>query len=229
MEPFIEKLKERKVLVSIIASIIVVALVVISVLNWRVKQRNEGESKQERVERTHQSAQNSLSTCLDNSLVSAQVAQQEFEQLKEILVEVTSARYIDADGNPTSANEAVGGGQLFSVVQEAYPDIDQSSFQRLQETVVGCREAYQNAQDRLFAQIEDFETWIQTGSLWSQGIRSSFPTDDLDVVSAANNETLRGQAALDYMSRVIQVEDARQAYADGEMPEQDLFGEEGGN
>lgn len=229
MEAFLENIKKPKVFVPI--GIVVVLLIgLISFLSWRVNERNVGEKKQETVERTHQNAQNSLSTCLDQGRTAAQVTQQEFEQLKEILVEVTSARYVDAEGNPTSATESVGGGQLFSVVQEAYPDIDQASFQRLQEVVVGCRDAYQNAQDRLFAQIEDFESWIQTGGLFSQMVRDDFPTDTLEVVDAGSNLTLKGQAALDYMSRVIQVEEARQAYADGELPEQDLFDDgEGGN
>jgi len=228
MDSFIENIKKPKVFIPIIAGVLLI-ITAISFMSWRVDVRNDGEAKQETVERTHQNAQNSLSTCLDQGRTAAQVTEQEFKQLKEILVEVTSARYVDAEGDPTNASEAIGGGQLFSVVQEAYPDIDQSSFQNLQEVVVGCRDAYQNAQDRLFAQIEDFDTWIQTGSLWSQGIHSSFPTDDLEVVNAATNEILREQAALDYMSRVIQVEDARQAYADGELPEQDLFNEDGGN
>ncbi len=221
-------MKKPKVFVPII---VMVALIVggLSVWSYRKGVDNQGERRQERVEKTYQSAQNSLSTCLDQGRTAAQVTEQEFEQLKSILVDVASARYVDKDGNPTNAADAIGGGQLFSMVQEAYPSIDQASFQNLQTIVVGCRDEYQGAQDRLFNEVAEFDTWVQEDNVWNQGIKNNFPTDTLDAVDLGTGEVLKGQAALDYMSRVILVGDARDAYTDGELDEQDLFEEEGGN
>ncbi len=227
-EKILNSMKKPKVFVPII---VVVALIVggLSVWSYRKGVDNQGERRQERVEKTYQSAQNSLSTCLDQGRTAAQVTEQEFEQLKSILVDVASARYVDKDGNPTNAADAIGGGQLFSMVQEAYPSIDQASFQNLQTIVVGCRDEYQGAQDRLFNEVAEFDTWVQEDNVWNQGIKNNFPTDTLDAVDLGTGEVLKGQAALDYMSRVILVGDARDAYTDGELDEQDLFEEEGGN
>ncbi|MBP9738353.1 hypothetical protein KBD20_01555 [Candidatus Saccharibacteria bacterium] len=227
-EKILNSMKKPKVFVPII---VMVALIVggLSVWSYRKGVDNQGERRQERVEKTYQSAQNSLSTCLDQGRTAAQVTEQEFEQLKSILVDVASARYVDKDGNPTNAADAIGGGQLFSMVQEAYPSIDQASFQNLQTIVVGCRDEYQGAQDRLFNEVAEFDTWVQEDNVWNQGIKNNFPTDTLDAVDLGTGEVLKGQAALDYMSRVILVGDARDAYTDGELDEQDLFEEEGGN
>lgn len=227
-EKILNNLKKPKIFIPVI---MVVALIIgiFSVWSYRKGVDNEGEKLQERVEQTYQSAQNSLSTCLDQGRTAAQVTQQEFEQLKSILVDVASARYVDENGDPTNAADALGGGQLFSMIQEAYPNIDQASFQNLQAIVVGCRDEYQGAQDRLFNEVREFETWILTDNVFNQGIKNNFPTDTLDAVDLGTGETLKGQAALDYMSRVILVGEARDAYTDGELDEQDLFGEGGGN
>lgn len=209
-----------------IGSVVVLVIAGLLVWQYRVSQENEGEALQERVEQIHSSAQNSLSTCLDQGQVAAQVADAEFDRLKEILTDAVSARYVSQDGTATSASEALGGGQLFSAVVESYPEIDQASFQNLQDVVVGCRDEYQGSQDRLFNEIREFETWIQTGGIFSQGIREGFPTDGLEVIDYSTGETVTGQEALNYMSRVIIVGDAREAYAEGELGEQDLFGED---
>lgn len=209
------------------AAIIVVVLIVvfISYASWSKNITNDGEGRQERVEQTYKSAQNSLSTCLDQGKTAAQVSEQEFTRLKEILVDVTSARYVDENGNDTDASTALGEGRLFSAVIEAYPTIDQTSFQNLQAVVVGCRDEYQGAQDRLQNEIREFETWFLTDSVFNSHIKGKFPTNELDALNFATGEVLVAEEALAYMDRVILVGDAKTAYNEGELGEQDLFGD----
>lgn len=221
---FVKKWKWVMVAVTLVLAIIITF---ISVVNYRKGVENEGEAMQERVEQTLQNAQNSLSTCLDQGQVAAQVAVEEYKQLKDILTQVISARYVNPNGEPTSAEEAVGGGSLFSVIVEAYPTISPAIFENLQDVVVGCRDEYQGSQDRLFNEIQVFETWIQTDNFWNQGIKNNFPKDSLETVDFATGEIIHGQEALDYMSRVILVGEAHTAYQDGELPDQDLFGDDG--
>lgn len=210
-----------------LAPVVVVVLLigVFSVWSYRKGVGNQGERMQERIETAHRNAQTELSKCLDQGRVGAQVAQQEFDQIKGILVDTASARYVDKDGNPTNAAESIGGGQLFSVVQEAYPSIDQSTFQDLMGVVVGCRDGFANEQKRLFHEINDFNTWVQQDNVWNQGIKNNFPTKTLTALDYASGKTLKGQDALDYMSRVILVKDARDSYATGDQTDQDLFGD----
>ena len=204
-------------------SAVVTLLSVLAIFNYRISVENEGEVLQQRVEQVYASAQNSLSACLDQGQVAAQVADAEFDRLKDVLSAAVSARYVDAQGNSTSAEEAVGGGALFSAVVEAYPDIDSESFERLQDVVVGCRDEFQNDQDRLLSEVAKLEEWRQTGNIWSDGIRQGFPTDELRVIDFATGVELRGEAALELMRRPVLVSDARDAYSDGELDNQDLF------
>lgn len=208
-----------------LGTLLLVVVVGLGIWQYRKDIENQGEQLQERVEQTYKMAQNSLSTCLDQGRVAAQVADREFEQLKGILAEVVSARYVDEDGNPTGASEALGGGMLFSAVAESYPDIDQTSFQNLQAVAVGCRDEYQGSQDRVFNEVREFETWILTDNIFNQGIKNNFPSDALDVADLSSDEVLVGAAALNYMSRVILVDEAADAYRDGRLDEQDLFGD----
>ncbi len=223
-EPVRQFFKKWRWMLLIGTLVLAVFITFVSVVNYRKGIENEGEAMQERVEQIYQSAQNSLSTCLDQGQVAADVAVEEFKQLKDLLTEVIGARYIDNNGQPSSAETALGGGSLFSVIVEAYPTISQASFQNLQDVVVGCRDEYQGAQDRLFNEIRVFETWIQTDNFWNQGIKNNFPKNSLETINFATGETIHGQEALDYISRVILVGDAHAAYEDGQLPDQDLFG-----
>ena len=197
---------------------------VLGIWQYRKSVENEGQALQERLEQTHQMAQNSLSACLDQGQVAAQVADQEFTRLEDVLAGAVSARYVDSDGRALNGDAASGA--AFSAIVEAYPDVDQASFQNLQAIVVGCRDEYQGAQDRLFNEATVLETWVQTDNIWNQEIKNNFPTDGLETIDYDTGEVLTGQAALDHMTRVILVGDARAAYASGELGEQDLFGDD---
>lgn len=230
--PLQNYLKPKFIIPAIVGVLVIALLIgVISVSSYRKGVGNEGERMQERVETAHRNAQVSLGKCFDQGKVGAQVAQQEFDQLKEIFVGAASARYVDEDGKPTNAAESIGGGQLFSMVQEAYPSIDQSTFQDLLGIVVGCRDEFAGKQEALFHEANLLTSWVQEDNIWNQGIKNNFPTDTLTVVDYQSGETLKGLAALDYMTRVITPKEARDSYTTGEQTDQDLFGgdKEGGN
>lgn len=216
-----EWFRKNRVLVAVGAAVVVLAIVILMVVQYRIGVRNDGEARQERVEQLYDNSRNSLSTCLDQGQIAAQVTEQEFESLKEILVEVVGARYV----SESSASAVIGGGQLFSAVVEAYPQIDQRSWQNLQTVVVGCRSEFQGAQNRLLDEAQQFDTWMLNNSIWNSGIKSDFPTDDLTVVNLSADSVETGQDALEYMTRVITVEDANTAFETGELGEQDLFGD----
>jgi len=207
--------------VGVVLAVLVVGLLY---LNWRKSVENQGQAHQERLEETWQNAQSSLSACLDQGRTAAQVTDQEFERLKDLLTDVASARYQTPEGDTvTSAEQAIGGGAAFSAVVEAYPQIDQSSWQRLQSVVVGCRDEFQGKQDRIFAEGRALENWIQSDSVWNSGIKSGFPSSSLNAIDTATGEELEGDDAFDYITRVIMVGEARDAYETGELGDQDLF------
>lgn len=224
MDAFTKFINRHKWPVVCLALMVVLALVWLATTNWVYSVRNQGEAYQERIETLHKMSQNSLSTCIDQGAVAAQVTAQEYDTLKDLLTSVASARYVDENGNPTNASQVLGGGQFVSALQESYPEVDQRSWQNLQTLVVACRSEFQSAQDRLFIDAKDFETWIQRDNVFNHWIKDDFPTDDLDAVDLASGATLTGSAALEYMTRVIAVEEANQAFETGTLEQQDLFG-----
>ncbi len=220
-----EWIKKHKSLVIIVAIVLTVIIIVLIAVSYTFSVRNQGERYEQRLTQLYGESVNSLSTCLDQGQVAAQVTKQEFESIKEILVDVAAARYVDDEGDTTDASEVLGGGSLFSGLQEAYPQIDQRSWQNLQTVVVGCRDEFQGAQNRVLNEARLFNEWRVSDDLFSSWIKQSFPSNELKVVTA-NGDTLYAMSAYDRITRVVAVDDANEAFESGELGEQDLFGEE---
>lgn len=218
--------KKYKVLIIVIAALVAVAIVVITVVNSIFALRNEGERYENIVIQAHRNSVTSLSACLDEGRVAAQVTEAEFDKVEDILVNVAAARYVDDEGNATSAAGALGDGRLISAIQESYPEIDQRSWQNLQTLVVGCREEFQGTQERVFQEAKILENWRDSDDLFNSWIKSSFPSDNL-VITKPSGEKLTGVAALDFITQGVTTEEAQLAFETGTVEEQDLgFGDE---
>jgi len=202
---------------------LVVVIIAVSVISTYMNTRNEGKRQEQSLTALYNQSMNSLSTCLDQGQTAAQVTQKEYESIKDILVGTVSARYVDETGAPTDASGVLGGGKLISALQEAYPQIDQRSWQNLQTIVVGCRDEFQGTQDRIQTYAANYNKWRVTTDLSNFWIKSGFPSDELKV-RTANGDTLYGQAAYDRITRVVSVADATTAFETGQLGEQDLFG-----
>jgi hypothetical protein len=183
---------------------------------------NKGEEYEQKLEALHSFSVQSLGTCIDQGAVSADVAEEEFAKIKGILVEAAGARY----QNNSTAQDAIGGGTLFSAVSEAYPQLDQSSWRNLQTTVVGCREEFQGTQDRIQATAADFETWQTNDSLFSGWVKDNFPNDALEITDPSTGTVLTGEPAYQYLTAVVTVQSAKTAFGDGTVEQQDLFSSE---
>lgn len=204
----------------LVIGVLVVGGFVFGIANSIQSTFNEGERREQDLTALYNTSLISLSTCLDQGRTAAQVTEQEYESLKEILVEVAGARY----DSPSTASNVIGGGQLFSAVVEAYPQIDQRSWQNLQTVVVGCRDEFQGSQDRIQASAAEYNRWRVSNDVFNGWIKSQFPSNELKVVTAVG-DTLYGQSAYDRITRVVSVEGASQAFETGDLGEQDLFGE----
>jgi hypothetical protein len=205
-----------------IAIAVVVLLIALVVINSVFALKNEGERKEQRMAQLYNQSLTSLSTCIDQGQIAAQVSEREFESLREILVDVTAARYTDSEGNDTDASQVLGGGQLFSAVIENYPTIDQRSWQNLQTVVVGCRDEFQGSQDRVQNEARSYNEWRVTDNIFNSWIKADFPSNELKV-KTAEGDTLYGMAAYDRITRVVSVADANSAFESGQLDEQNLF------
>jgi hypothetical protein len=156
--------------------------------------------------------QNVLNNYVAKIRESLGVADRNTAALDQVLADAVRGRY---DGD-TSAQP--GGGQLFSAITEAYPDLSGVSinYANVQSAVFAGRDAFQNEQSKMLDMVRDYNTWRNSGFLHSAivGLIGA-PSDNL----AANNgtDTVHGQAALDRMNDIIRTTEGKTAYDTGVM------------
>jgi hypothetical protein len=235
--------ENRKLVVGIgsaLVAILLAGLVWYAYASWANGIRNEGEANQRRVKTYQEQIETSLSTCLDKGRIGAQVAQQEFNSVRDILIGTAQARYVDKDGKSTNASGTLGGGQLISALNEQYPNIDTATWKKLMDVVIGCRTDVQATQDRLITEAGLFDTWRTTGGVFEKKIRKEFPNQNLKVIDREKTALqkragipgdvwLTGEEALAYLTRVISTQAAQDAIRTGTAPDQDLFPTPGQN
>lgn len=204
-----------------VAALILVVIIVMAILNSIQGTFNEGERREQDLTALYNSSQVSLSTCLDQGRTAAQVTEEEYEKIEEILVNAAGARYTDE----STASTVIGGGTLFSAVVEAYPQIDQRSWQNLQTVVVGCRDEFQGSQDRIQAAAAEYNRWRVSNDIFNGWIKGQFPSNELMVMTPAG-KPLYAMSAYVQITQVVTAEEAKLAFETGELGEQDLFGDE---
>lgn len=213
----------KRPITLIIAGVVVLAVVVgLVFVGWVNGVKNEGISRQNDVITKYRGLETTLSTCLDNSMTAAGIAQQERNSLKDILIGTASARYQNADGTVNTGipdNTSIA----FSAVHEAYPTVSDDLFRQLMTTAIGCRNQVSGVQQDLQALGNRFLTWTQTGSVFEKGIRSDFPDDRLAVIGP-DGEKLYGADALEFIVTPISTQEAKDAMTSKVQPSQDLFG-----
>lgn len=207
---------------ALVIGVVVVVAIIIAAVAGPYIVRNEGERHEQLLVGQYNNSTTALSTCLDQSQAAMQVGDEHSRQVREILTEVTSARYEEIDGT----RPALGRGQMFSMIQEAYPDIDMTVWNKVYDTVIGCRDTFQNAQDRLQGTAVRYNQWRVSDSPLDSWIKDEFPSEELKITTP-DGQKLDGQEAYDQITRVVLVKDAKTAFQDGEMPTQDLTGARG--
>ncbi|MEO7904435.1 MAG: hypothetical protein ABIR91_01425, partial [Candidatus Saccharimonadales bacterium] len=83
-----------------IGAVVAVLLLVVGYAAYSIGQRNEGERKEQDLTALYNQSMNSLSTCLYQGRVAAQVTEKEYASIKDIFVGAASARYVDTAGQP---------------------------------------------------------------------------------------------------------------------------------
>lgn len=206
-----------------IGAVLIVALVmsVFGVLNWQRSVRAQGETYQYNVGAKYQNVQTQLGTCLDNTVLSAQIAEQERQSLKETLTAVIQARYTNSNGETLDITSTDGQALAIRVLQEAYPNVSPDLYKQLMTVAVGCRNQVAGVQQDLQIYAANFKSWTKSGSFLGGIIRESFPNGSLKVQGL--NGELTGQAALDFITEPITTQAASDAMKNKQMPEQTLF------
>jgi hypothetical protein len=212
---------------AIVAGFVLLVLVGIgwfAVNQYKLSVENTGRQQQRDIMTLQRQVGLSLSNCLDKTNIASQVANQQYASIKGILQDALSARYTNANGQPTRADSTLGGGAFISSLHEQYPQIDVSTWQKLMVTALGCRDDVYDVQTHLQDNAGIFDKWRQTVDVFNQGIKHEFPTGDLWVVDTASGKKLYANAALDYLTRTIETAEGKKAMSSGTMPDQQLPG-----
>jgi hypothetical protein len=215
--------KNAKPLIALGVVVVLILIVWLGIAQYRRSVNNEGYGLQRDVVTAEQQMEISLSKCLDTGRTAAQVATQEFQQIKDVLTSIVSARYVDANGNSTVAAGTLGGGSFVSALSEQYPQIDTSTWKKLMDVVVGCRQDFADKQDQLQTLASNFDKWTQQGNVFSHGIHTQYPDKRLKAYNALEHKEVYSRRALDYLTRVIKTADTQKAIDSGTMPDQGLF------
>jgi hypothetical protein len=205
----------RWVIPAVIAGVIVLLLIITFATKNGVT--NKGNQKEQDLNAQYNDNSNYLSDCIVRIRESAGVVKGQTAALDQVLTDAVKGRY------DKGSSAQVGGGQLFSAIKEAYPDLSAigSGFDKVLTVVNGCRTDYRDIQTKLQRMIADFEKW-RTGSFTVRTFGGGFPNNNL---KAAKGDTiLHGQAALDQMSTVVLVREAKEAQTTHEVAPEDPFG-----
>ena len=203
----------------LVVAAVVIALVAVGGLtfaNWARGVNAEGYQWQNSALAKYQGIQTTLSTCLDNTSFSAQVATQERQTIVDGMKAVAAARTANHQSAiPADATIFV------NAVTEANPTISPALYQQLMTTAVGCRNEVNDAQKDMQAYAARFNTWTKEGDVFAGSIRNNYPTAEL-VVDGPDG-VLSGQAALTSMATPIITTEAKSATKNKVMPSQNVF------
>lgn len=123
---------------KVIASLIVVAVVALAVGGWWVSTSNQEIRLRNAITQKQKDNESELDSVQKKISQSAQVTQAQMSALKDIIVGNSDAR-------------ATQGGSLATLVREAVPTIDTSSFKQLMNTITSSRDAFAQRQKEILA------------------------------------------------------------------------------
>ncbi len=179
---------------------------------------NEGNKKEADLNSQYLDNQNYLSDCVLRIRESAGVVKGEAAALDEILTDAVKGRYDEG------SSAQVGGGQLFSAIVEAYPDLSalSGSFDNVLAVVNGCRTDFRGKQTQLLDKLKAYDQW-RTGSWTVRHYGDGFPSNNLQA-RIGNTTPKRGQEALDQMYLIVTVKGNDESFETGETEAEDPFG-----
>ncbi|MFS0885120.1 hypothetical protein [Aeromicrobium sp. 179-A 4D2 NHS] len=161
--------------------------------------------------------QNELAAYVSTIKEALGVADRNTDALDKVLANAVQGRYqVGSTAQP-------GGGELFSAITEAYPDLSGVSlpYQKVQDAVISGREAFKNKQTKMLDMAREYETWKNSGIIHSR-IASMVGAPSDNLVAAIGDDVKKGQAALDRMKTIVVTAESSKSFESGEMDPLDL-------
>ena len=152
--------------------------------------------------------QNELSTYTSTFYETIGVANLKSDKMDKILTDAVKGRY---EGH-TSAQP--GQGQLFSAINEAYPNLDLKVYDKIVDFIKSGRETYKQKQSKLLDMLRAYDTWRNEGLIRPSLIRMlGFPSQNLEA--RIGTTVKRGEEARNQMYLIVLTDSTVDAYQTG--------------
>lgn len=126
------------------------------------------------------------------------IADEAADKIGAVITEAVAGRYQGADPQAQ-------GGELFSALTEAYPDLTANTelYAQVSQTIKSGRQDFADAQSKMASQVANYRTWTDSGFLRPMvtGMLGT-PTDRIRI-TIANKTAYTGEEALNVMETVI--------------------------
>ena len=167
----------------------------------------DGVKRETALSATYSDNQNELSKFQSGFYEMLGVADAKSTQMDKILSDAVKGRY---DNAPQGQ-----GGQFFSAMIEAYPDLaGLNVYDKVIDYVAAGRESYKQQQSKLLDMLREYDTWRRSGLIHKQFVKvSGFPSSDLRAQIGAKAVT--GEAALEQMRLIVTTSSTQEAYTTG--------------
>ncbi len=135
------------------------------------------------------------------------ISREKARRMNQILDAAVSGRY-----NKPGSTTAVDNGKLFSAIAEAYPDLTGLNvYDKILVFVQTARKNFGDDQAHLQTSIQNYKTWLTTGSLLHPMIAQwLFPSNTLEI--KVGDQVYHGQEALDHMLKPIVGSDTNEIF-----------------
>ncbi len=198
----------HKGLIITLAVLAALVIGVISLFNYASGLQKEGVAQETSLNAQYLANQNELSTYVSKFYETIGVANLKSDKMDQIITDAVKGRY----ENNSSAQP--GRGQLFSAIQEAYPNADLSVYDRIIDQINSGREAYKAKQDKLVDMLRAYDAWRKSGLIQPAIIRTmGFPSDALEA--RIGTDVKHGAAAEEQMWLIVTTTSTSQAYQTG--------------
>ncbi len=171
--------------------------------------RNEAINKETQLSAQYSSNQVELSNYVDTFFETMSVANVKRDALRQIITDAVRGRYQgDTTAHPS-------GGQLFSMIKEAYPTVDLGIYDKIVDFIKAGRRSFTNQQKDLLDQLRSYDAWRAQGIVRSWALGNFFPSAHLRA--CIGKDCVTGQAAEVRMQDVITDSQTQKAYDTGTM------------
>lgn len=197
---------------AILAAVVVALLVIVfSIVGTFSSVKNEGIDRETALSAQYRANQVELSKFVSGFYEILGVADRKSEKVEEILIGAVTGRYVgDTTANP-------GGGELFSAITEAYPDLSQLDvYDRVVDYIASNRQTFADQQEKLSDMLGRYDAFLNKGLVRPMVVGAlGFPRETLKAQSG--EQLLTGEAALTQMQRMVLTDAAVDAYESGTM------------